>query len=228
MNRLTRLPDRIKHLPGRQTGAILLTLWVFLAGCRSGSDGPAPNGAPDAGTPDLDAGMARASSLRQPLFVLVVESGLSREDALDLARRVIVLERGEPVACDSLETVLVRPRHAAVVRALGLGQIIEGESTGRGEAATVFGKVGVTAGAKRGRLRLLVRAGQPRIVAGPEGVEAEVVSLELRPSETRAVRRVAVVRVAGKLLRVILRERTAAIGDRLRVGIEGECESVEG
>lgn len=93
---------------------------------------------------------------------------------------------------------------------------------------TAFGKVCTTTEAKPGRLRLLVRPGQPRIVSGPEGVEAEVVSLELRPSEAREVRRVAVVRVAEKLLRLILRERTVSVGDRVRVRIEGECETVEG
>jgi iron(III) transport system ATP-binding protein len=152
----------------------------------------------------------------------------SRDDALDLARRVIVLERGEQVACDPLETVLVRPQHAAVVRALGLGQIIEGETSASGEAKTAFGKVRTTAGTKPGKLRLLVRPGQPRIVTASEGVEAEVVSLELRPSEMREVRRVAVVRAAGNLLRLFVHEQTVSVGERVRVGIEGECESVEG
>jgi ABC-type Fe3+/spermidine/putrescine transport system ATPase subunit len=152
----------------------------------------------------------------------------SREDALALARQVVVLERGEQVACGPLETVLVRPKHAAVVRALGLGQIIEGETTDRGEVETAFGKVDTTAGTKPGRLWLLVRAGQPRIVSGPEGIEAEVVSLELRPSEAREICRVAVVRAAGKLLRLILHERIVSVGERIRVRIEGECESVEG
>jgi ABC-type Fe3+/spermidine/putrescine transport system ATPase subunit len=152
----------------------------------------------------------------------------SREDALDLARRVIVLERGGQVACGPLETVLVRPQHAAAVRALGLGQIIEGEMNAAGEVETAFGKVRATAGAKPGKLRLLVRPGQPRIVTDGEGVEAEVVALELRPSETREVRRVAVVRVAGKQLRLFVRERVLAIGGRVQVKIEGECELVEG
>jgi ABC-type Fe3+/spermidine/putrescine transport system ATPase subunit len=152
----------------------------------------------------------------------------SRDDALDLARRVIVLERGEQVACDALETILARPQHAAVVRALGLGQVIEGEGTALGEVETAFGKVRTTSATKPGRLRLLVRAGQPRIMSGPGGIEAEVVSLELRPSETREVRRVAVVRVAGKLLRIILHEQAVSVGDRVRVRIEGECEPVEG
>jgi len=152
----------------------------------------------------------------------------SRDDALDLARRVIVLERGEQVACDALETVLVRPQHAAVVRALGLGQIIEGETTALGEVKTAFGTVRTISGTKPGRLRLLVRAGQPRIRSDSAGVEAEVVSLELRPSEAREVRRVAVVRVEGNLLRLFVRERTVTVGERVRVGIEGECEPIGG
>ena len=69
---------------------------------------------------------------------------------------------------------------------------------------------------------------QPRIVSGLEGVEAEVVSLELRPSDAREVRRVAVVRVAGNRLRLFVRERVLSVGERVRVQIEGECEPVEG
>lgn len=161
----------------------------------------------------------------QTTLILVTHS---RDDALDLARRVIVLERGEQVACDLLETVLVHPQHAAVVHALGLGQIIEGETTALGEVVTAFGKVRTTSGAKPGRLRLLVRAGQPRMVSDITGVEAEVVSLELRPSETREVRRVAVVRVAGNLLRLFVRERTVSVGERVRIRVDGECEPVEG
>jgi ABC-type sulfate/molybdate transport systems ATPase subunit len=152
----------------------------------------------------------------------------SRDDALDLARRVLVLEHGGPVAYNSLETVLVHPQHVAVVRALGLGQIIEGETAAMDVVETAFGKVCTTGRTKPGRLRLLVRPGQPRIVSGPEGVEAEVVSLELRPSETREVRRVAVVRVAGNLLRLFVREQTLSVGERVRVRIEGECDPVDG
>jgi hypothetical protein len=69
-----------KNLPRRQTGVVILAIWVLLAGCRSESDVPATKVAPSDGTPDLDAEIARASSLRQPIFVLVAESGLSRED----------------------------------------------------------------------------------------------------------------------------------------------------
>jgi ABC-type sulfate/molybdate transport systems ATPase subunit len=152
----------------------------------------------------------------------------SREDALDLARRVVVLDGGEQVACEPMETALVSPRHVAVVRALGLGQIIEGESAASGEVKTAFGAVFTTSETKPGRLRLLVRPGQPRIVSGTEGVEAEVVALELRPSETREVRRVAVVRVGGNLLRIFVRQGALCVGDLVRVQIEGECEPVEG
>jgi ABC-type sulfate/molybdate transport systems ATPase subunit len=152
----------------------------------------------------------------------------SREDALDLARRVIVLDSGRQVACAPMETALVAPQHVAVVRALGLGQIIKGESTALGEVKTAFGTVSAAVGINPGKLRLLVRPGQPRIVSGAEGVEAEVVALELRPSETRDVRRVAVVRVAGNLLRLFVRDGQLSVGDRIRIKIEGNCEPVEG
>jgi ABC-type Fe3+/spermidine/putrescine transport system ATPase subunit len=152
----------------------------------------------------------------------------SREDALDLARRVVVLDCGRQVACAPMETALVAPQHVAVVRALGLGQIIEGESTALSEVKTAFGPVFTAVGTNPGKLRLLVRPGQPRIVSGADGVEAEVVALELRPSETREVRRVAVVRVAGNLLRLFLRDAKLSVGDRIRIKIEGDCEPVEG
>ena len=151
----------------------------------------------------------------------------SREDALDLAQRVLVLEAGCPIVFDSLETVLLRPRHAAVVRALGLGQLIEGDSEGADGVETPLGRVQVAGGAAPGRVWLLVRPGQPCFVAGSEGVEGEVVSFELRPSEAREVRRIAVVRVAGHLLRLLARGQGLAVGQRVRVRIEGECERVD-
>jgi ABC-type Fe3+/spermidine/putrescine transport system ATPase subunit len=148
----------------------------------------------------------------------------SREDALDLARRVLVLEKGRQVMCGPLEAALLNPRHVAVVRSLGLGQIIAAERSASGEAMTAFGSVKVNAGTGQNRLRLLVRPGQPRIVANPDGVEAEVVSLELRSSEVREVRRIAVVRVKNELLRVFAREHNVSVGQKIRVRIEGECE----
>jgi iron(III) transport system ATP-binding protein len=152
----------------------------------------------------------------------------SREDAFDLARRVLVLERGRPIADDLLETVSTRPQHAAAVRALGLGQVVQGEISARGDAETAFGKVRSTAGSRAGPALLLVRPDQPRIVTDDTGVEAEVVSLGLRPPEGREVRRIAMVAVAGKILRVYARDRTLSVGERVRVRIEGECEPVAG
>ena len=152
----------------------------------------------------------------------------SRDDAFDLARRVIVLEQGRPVADDMLETVLIRPRHAAAVRALGLGQIDPGDVAAGGDAATPFGKVRTTPGTIPGAAVLLVRPDQPRIAADGMGVEAEILSLELRPPEGREVRRVAVVRVAGNILRVFARDRTVSVGERIRVRIDGECDLVNG
>ena len=132
------------------------------------------------------------------------------------------------MAFDPMEKVLVSPQHSAVVRALGLGQVIPGEVIAPGKAATVFGIVGTPGGTKSGQIRILVRPAQPRIVSGPEGIEAEVVSLELHPAETREVRRVAVVQVGENVLRLFVRERALAVGERVRVQIDGECETVDG
>lgn len=162
---------------------------------------------------------------RETTLILVTHS---RDDALDLARRVMVLERGSPVASGLLENVMLRPKHVAAVRALGLGQIVEAEITVSGQAETAFGKVSTTAGAKPGRVQLLVRPGQPKIAANQEGVEAEVVSVELRPPETREVRRIAVVRVTGQLLRLFVQDQALAVGGRVRVRIDDECELMEG
>jgi hypothetical protein len=111
---------------------------------------------------------------------------------------------------------------------LGLGQIIEGESLNERTAQTLFGKVNLPPNTKPGHLRLLVRPNQPHLVPDPTAIEAEVISFELRPSNTREILRVAVVRVEGKLLRVLLRDQHVAVGDQVRVEIQGECEVLEG
>lgn len=152
----------------------------------------------------------------------------SRDDAFDLAHRAIVLEHGRPMADDELETLLIRPRHAAAVRAFGLGELVPGVVTARGDAETAFGRVRTTPETKPGPAVLLVRPGQPHLVVDGDGVEAEVLSLELRPPEQGEVRRVAVVRVAGNTLRVFARERTLSVGERVRVQITGECDPVRG
>ena len=152
----------------------------------------------------------------------------SRDDAFNLARRVVVLEHGRQVADDLLETLLIRPRHAAVVRALGLGQLLTGMVSPQGQAETAFGRVRTTSGTRPGAALILVRPDQPRLASEGVGVEAEVLSLELRPSAGRHVCRVAVVRAGKDVLRVFTRERASSIGERVRVLIEGECDSVRG
>ena len=136
--------------------------------------------------------------------------------------------RGRPVADGAIETLLLHPGHAAAVRALGLGELIPGVVTARGEAETAFGKVRTTPGTGPGPALILVRPDQPRLAADDTGVEAEVVSLGLRPPEGREVRRVAVVRAAGNILRVLARGRTLSVGERVRVRIDGECDPVQG
>jgi ABC-type Fe3+/spermidine/putrescine transport system ATPase subunit len=152
----------------------------------------------------------------------------SRDDALDLARRTLVLDQGRPVAQDTLESVLIRPRHAAAVRAFGLGQVLDGEVHADGTVATVFGPVSTHASNSSGKVRVLIRPAQPRIVSEPQGVEAEVVRIELLPPEGADVRRIAVVRAGGCLLRVFTRDRTPSPGDRLRVTVEQPCDLVVG
>jgi iron(III) transport system ATP-binding protein len=151
----------------------------------------------------------------------------SRDDALDLARRVLVLERGKAAANDLLETVLAHPRHVAAVRALGLGQIVTGEITEPGKANTAFGTVATNGSNKTGRVKLLVRPYQPRIAGDHDGIEGEVVSIELRPPESRDVRRVAVVRAAGNLLRLFVDSHALNVGSRVRVRITEDCETLE-
>ncbi len=122
----------------------------------------------------------------------------SRDDAFDLARRVIVLDHGRPVAADMLETLVIDPRHAAAVRALGLGALIPGVVDPRGEADTAYGKVTIRRGTRPGPAVLLVRPDRPQLAVESSGVEAEVLAAELRPSEGCEVRRVAVVRAGRK------------------------------
>jgi iron(III) transport system ATP-binding protein len=161
----------------------------------------------------------------QTTLILVTHS---RDDALDLARRVLVLDRGQPVAHGPLESILLNPRHAAAVRAFSLGQIVEGEFNTDGTIATIFGNIATNATDKSGRARSLIRPTQPRIVSDGTGVEAHVVGMEIRPSETNRVRRVAVVRVAGFLLRVFVRDVPAQLGDTVRIRIDGKSDPVDG
>jgi ABC-type sulfate/molybdate transport systems ATPase subunit len=152
----------------------------------------------------------------------------SRDDAFDLARRLIVFDHGRLIADGLLETLSIHPRHAAAVRSLGLGQLIPGVVTALGEAETVFGTVHTAPGTRPGPAMLLMRPDQPRLVGDDDGIEAVVLALELRPPEGREVRRVAVVSVAGNILRVFARERSLSVGGHVRVRIDGECDPIQG
>lgn len=152
----------------------------------------------------------------------------SRADAFDLARRVVVLERGRLVADDLLEGIVARPRHAAVVRGLGLGQLVPGSITAPGVAETAFGPVRTPPDAGPGPATLLVRPDQPRLAAGEVGVQAEVSSIEWLPSGEREARRIAVVRASGVVLRVPTLGRSLAVGEQVRVAIDGDCDPVFG
>ncbi len=163
-------------------------------------------------------------SLLDGTDVTVVLVTHARDDALDLADRVLVLDRGRPVVADTLERVLADPRHAAAVRCLGLGQLIEGEADGNGHATTLFGAVTLARPAA-GRVTLLVRSSQPRLA--DEGVGGTVESVEVRPPDRADVARVAVLRVGGERLRVNVGPRAVHVGQAVCVQIEGACVEVE-
>lgn len=151
----------------------------------------------------------------------------SRDDALNLANHAVVLEKGKVAAAGLLEDLLERPRHAAVVRGFGLGQLIEAESQTGGTADTPFGVVAVESFVPAGRVCLLVRPGQGRIVSASQGVAGEIVALELRPPERNSVQKIAVVRVAGQVLRVQVTDPRAQVGQTIHILIEGACEFVK-
>ena len=151
----------------------------------------------------------------------------SREDAFDLAKRVLVLDQGRSRAFGALEDLLTSPRHSSVVKALGLGEVLQGEIVEHGEAQTAFGKVAVSKEFRPGQVQVLVRPGQVSIVSGQEGVEVEVASVELRSSDLREVRRIAVVRMGSVMLRLVLREHKLRVGARVRIRIDGEGDVVE-
>jgi ABC-type sulfate/molybdate transport systems ATPase subunit len=175
----------------------------------------------------------RRAEMRRLLRSLLDEVGTtlilvthSRNDALDLATRVLVLDRGQPIAAGPLSNVLAEPDHAAAVRSLGLGQILEGHSIGNASADTAFGPVALSHPAAIGRIRLLVRAAQPQI--SEEGVEAEIIAIELRPPETGSrVRRFGIARAETATLRIELGDHPASIGARIKIRIDGVCRTLD-
>ena len=87
MSGLPRLKALIKPASHMAAGAVMFAAVALLTGCRSESDHSVPSATQAATTPNLDAEIARASTLRQPILVLVAESGLSRAD--DQARTLL-------------------------------------------------------------------------------------------------------------------------------------------
>ncbi len=151
----------------------------------------------------------------------------SRADALDLARRVLVLDHGHPVAQGSLESILSDPRHPAAVRAFALGQIVQGEFTSHRTVSTIFGNIATAPTAKSGRIRLLIRPGQPQMVSDGAGIAAEVVRIEILPPETREIRRIATVRVGQSILRVQVQNGPLHPGDIIRIRIDGISDPID-
>ena len=162
----------------------------------------------------------------------------ARDDALDLADRVLVLDAGRPVAAGAIEAVMADPRHPAAVRSLGLGQIVQGTSADGRTARTAFGEVTLARLAVPGPVQLLVRPGQAHAEAvgsskvdGASKATADVVGIERRPSGADGgVRRVVVVRVGDQILRAEIGverdDRTIAIGGRVTVRIDSPCQQL--
>jgi iron(III) transport system ATP-binding protein len=150
----------------------------------------------------------------------------SRDDALDLAERVIVLDQGRPAVSGSLAEVLANPRHSAAVRCLSLGQIIHGQTSDGQSARTSFGIIPMARPCKPGTVQLLIRPAQPKLCA--DGVEAEVIAVELRPPETgHSVRRFAIVRAGDQTLRVEIPDGEVVVGQHIRIKIDGPCLPVD-
>ena len=152
----------------------------------------------------------------------------AREDAFDLAERAVVLDRGRGVADGSLDDLVRNPGHEAVVRALGLGQVLPATIAEPGRADTAFGPVRVASAEGSGEGTVFVRPDQPRLTASGPGVPAEVVAIGRRPPEGREPRRLATMRAGGETLRVAVGDHAPAVGEWARVQIEGVCELVRG
>ncbi len=170
---------------------------------------------------EMRALLRRLLQERKTTLLLVTHS---RDDAFALAEQVLVLEQGRAQGFGALESMVRQPGSAAVVRALRLGEIMEGEVVAPGLAETAFGQVRLAAKTSAGKVRLLVRPGQPQIVPSPDGVEAEIISVEIRATESPEIRRIGILSSGGQHLSTILSEKTLSAGKRVRVLIEGECE----
>lgn len=148
----------------------------------------------------------------------------AREDVFALARRVLVLENGRSVAEGEIEALVREPRTSQVVRALELGSILEGEVVGEGEVATAAGRARAALGPRKGKLPVLVRPDQARILGEDElgGVAGEVEHVALVAPEARSLRHVASVRVGEAIVRARAATPVPRPGTRVRLALEGE------
>jgi ABC-type sulfate/molybdate transport systems ATPase subunit len=152
-----------------------------------------------------------------------------REDALALASRVLLLEGGRVAAQGPLDDLVEHPGSRAVVRALGLGFVLEATSAGGDEVETPLGRARARHSAER--LTVLVRPEQARVLAEEElgGTPVEVVSVELVAPEAPLLRHEARVRVAsGEVFPARAAAPVPRPGARVRVRLEGELEVLGG
>ncbi len=152
-----------------------------------------------------------------------------REDALALASRVLHLEGGHETVSGDLEALAAHPRSRALVRALGLGFVLDGQIITPTEVATPLGRARAQVNGRTGSVALLVRPEQARVLAEDElgGVPGEVVSLALEAPEATELRHVARVRVEGGVFPARAAAPVPRPGARVRVALEGELEPLD-
>ncbi|HZU99553.1 MAG TPA: ABC transporter ATP-binding protein [Planctomycetota bacterium] len=151
-----------------------------------------------------------------------------REDALALASRVLLLEGGRVAAQGPIDDLVAHPGSRAVVRALGLGFVLEATAAGADEVETPLGRARARHATER--MTVLVRPEQARVLPEEElgGTPVEVVSVELVAPEAPALRHEARVRVAsGEIYAARAAAPVPRPGARVRVRLEGELEVLE-
>jgi ABC-type Fe3+/spermidine/putrescine transport system ATPase subunit len=181
--------------------------------------------------PELHAALREevAQLLERTRTTLVVVTH-AREDALALATRLLVLERGKAVADGAIDELAARPRSRALVRALGLGFVVEGEARAASEATTPLGPVRARLEGRTGKVALLVRPEQARVLGEEElgGTGCEVVSVALAAPEAPSLRHVARVRApSGEMFPARAASPVPRPGARVRVAVEGELEPID-
>ncbi|MEZ0229413.1 MAG: ATP-binding cassette domain-containing protein, partial [Planctomycetota bacterium] len=154
----------------------------------------------------------------------------ARDDALALASRVLVLDRGRAVASGELDAVAAHPGSRAIVEALGLGFVVGAQASSASEVATPLGPARARLEGRSGRVSVLVRPEQARVLSEHElgGTPCEVVSVALTAPEAPSLRHVAQVRVeSGEVFPARAAAPVPQPGAKVRVQLEGELEVVE-